>query len=463
VTYTLYDEVALGLRRLTGLGFEPVLAAQQIVTRALGIWGILLLAESMGLGLWASFTVAAIASLGVVVVGPTVLTVEYEPTPRAFAIPLLLCAMGLTAHNRYLAAGIAASVATLYHAPTALPFWLCSAGLLACPPAAKRLFAPLIAAAAILLAAARTQPETQTFISHLTPTAETLQRMRASYVYISTWPWQTIVHYVLLFAVLIAAFLRVRSSMKRTTQIFLLGLPLLGMLSMPLSWLLLEQWKWGVVPQVQPMRMLLFVTLFAQILCAMAAARAGRSAEGAIWFTLAFLLSLQPQLTGPFNWLRIALAAGLGVACALAGRWQFVVALAAFFAIPSIGNVVNYPQQRTPELAQLSAWARTNTSKDAIFLFAGSPRSLDPGVFRSEALRAIYADWKGGGQVNYLNGFGEQWWFRWQQTLARKFAPSDLPRYEALGIRYVVLINQPPIPNQPPVYESPHYRVYQLH
>ena len=61
VTYTLYDEVALGLRWLTGLGFEPVLAAQQIVTRALGIWGLVLLAESMGLGVWAAFTVAAIA------------------------------------------------------------------------------------------------------------------------------------------------------------------------------------------------------------------------------------------------------------------------------------------------------------------------------------------------------------------------------------------------------------------
>src|SRR5512140_1909179 len=47
VAYTLYDEVAIGLRRVTGLGFEPVLAAQQIATRALGVWGLLLLAEAM--------------------------------------------------------------------------------------------------------------------------------------------------------------------------------------------------------------------------------------------------------------------------------------------------------------------------------------------------------------------------------------------------------------------------------
>src|SRR6266478_2033957 len=50
VAYTLYDEVALSLRAVTGLGFREVLAAQQIVTRALGVWGLLLLAESLGLG-----------------------------------------------------------------------------------------------------------------------------------------------------------------------------------------------------------------------------------------------------------------------------------------------------------------------------------------------------------------------------------------------------------------------------
>src|SRR5438132_4531961 len=50
LAYSLYDEVALGLRRLTGLGFREVLAAQQIATRALGVWGFLLFAESLGLG-----------------------------------------------------------------------------------------------------------------------------------------------------------------------------------------------------------------------------------------------------------------------------------------------------------------------------------------------------------------------------------------------------------------------------
>ncbi len=70
-------------------------------------------------------------------------------------------------------------------------------------------------------------------------------------------------------------------------------------------------------------------------------------------------------------------------------------------------------------------------------------------------------DWKGGGQVNYLDDFAEDWWFRWQQTMARRFRPSDLPRYAALGIQYIVLPRGTPL-RQAPVYANAGYAVYQL-
>ena len=92
VAFTLYDETALALRAVTGAGFREVLAAQQIVTRALGIWGLLLMAEALGLAFAPALLVAAICSLGALIPGPAVLTFEYEPTPRAFAVPLLVCA-----------------------------------------------------------------------------------------------------------------------------------------------------------------------------------------------------------------------------------------------------------------------------------------------------------------------------------------------------------------------------------
>ena len=158
---------------------------------------------------------------------------------------------------------------------------------------------------------------------------------------------------------------------------------------------------------------------------------------------LFYLLPLDPVVTEPVPWWRVALVLLLAAATALAvghsPRFSPGVALAAFFAIPMLGGVVNYPRLHTPELAQLSAWASTSTPKDAVFLFPDAGHALDPGIFRSEALRAVYVDWKGGGQVNYLRDFGEQWWFRWQQTLANGFHPADLPKYDALGIGYVVL------------------------
>jgi hypothetical protein len=184
LAYTLYDETAQALRNVTGLGFREVLAFEQVLARALGIWGLYLMAEALGLRMSPALLVAAICSLGATIAGPTVLAIEYEPTPRAFAVPMLICAVGLAAHRRYLGAGIAAAGAFLYHAPTTLPFMG---------------FAPLLAAPAF---------------AHLTPLQEQIQRIRAPYVWVSTWPADLIVHHLILFAVLLIAFVRIRREIQ---------------------------------------------------------------------------------------------------------------------------------------------------------------------------------------------------------------------------------------------------------
>jgi hypothetical protein len=123
VSFTIYDEMALALRKVTGLGFREVLTIQQIVFRALGIFGVFLIATSLKLSTRMALLVAAIFSLGARIGGPIVLTIEYEPVPRAFAVPLVLLAIGLVAHGRDLAAGLAASIAFLYQAPAVCTFW----------------------------------------------------------------------------------------------------------------------------------------------------------------------------------------------------------------------------------------------------------------------------------------------------------------------------------------------------
>src|ERR1019366_671183 len=244
----------------------------------------------------------------------------------------------------------------------------------------------------------------QRFFPRLNEAQEFLQRMRTAYVWISAWPAATIVHHLLILGVLVAAFVRVRQAVNVELRVLLLGLAALGALTMPLSWLLLEQFHWGLVPQVQPMRALLFLTLRMQFLTAAAGARAvvaRRPAEAAAWLACAYLLPLQPLLTGPIVWSRFGLALALAALTALAViRWGPVVVVAGLLAIPVLGGVVNYPSLHTPDLAQLSAWARANTERDAVFVFPGAGRSLAPGIFRSDAQRAVYVDWKGGGQVN---------------------------------------------------------------
>jgi hypothetical protein len=321
-----------------------------------------------------------------------------------------------------------------------------------------------VVAVAILMIAARGQAPA--VLAHLTPLQEQLQRMRAPYVWISTWPAALIVHHLILFAMLLMAFARIRRVIPPELRVLVLGLSILGVVAMPISWLLLEHWRWALVPQLQPMRALLFVALLMQFLAAAAGVKAvarRRPFEAVAWFALAYLLPLQPVVTAPYAWNRGVLVLALAALTALAvwrtPRFAPMAAVAAFFAIPTLGGVVNYPRLHTPELAQLSAWARASTPKDAVFLFPDAARGLDPGIFRSEALRTVYVDWKGGGQANYLKDFGEEWWSRWQQTMARGFAPADMAKYEGLGIGYVVLQERNRLP-QPAAFENAKYAAY---
>jgi hypothetical protein len=115
----------------------------------------------------------------------------------------------------------------------------------------------------------------------------------------------------------------------------------------------------------------------------------------------------------------------------------------------------------TPEITALADWARTSTPADAVFLFPiDVRRSGVAGIFRARALRAVFVDWKGGGQVNYLPVLAEEWWRRWQ--LLTKHPPSDvaLPLYRTWGVSYVVTRAADAISAAEPVYRNRAYRVY---
>jgi len=474
VSFTLYDEIARGLRGATGSGFREVLEGQQAVTRALGIWGLYLMATALGLSASASLLVAGIISLGATIGGPAVLSFEIEPDPRGLAVPLLFLAVGLVAHGWDFAAGVTAAVAFLLHPPTVYPFWavyLC----LALWRHRMTAFVPLLCAGIVLWIAARQQEGitgVQVLFSRLSPGIESLQRMRAPYSWISEWWRDWLPHYLVLYAASLLACLRLRRRVPHDLRFFLLGLPLVGMLSVPVSWLLLERIKWALMPQFQPMRALLFVTVIAQFSAGavgILAAQSRRYLEAVAWLALVYLIPVNANVIGMLSWRRALLVAILaGAACLTARefRWNVLamagVSVAAFFLLPTLGAVPTYPRLHTPELAQLSAWARASTAPDAVFLFADAGKHLEPGIFRTDAERAIYVDWKGGGQVNYLAGPALEWWSRWQKVLAKPYEPNAVVDYRFLGVDYIVLSPRHRLAGRTPAFENSRYVAYVL-
>lgn len=480
VAFTLYDETAIALRRVTGLDFQHVLQAEQFVTRALGIWGVYLMAAALGLSDLLSLLAASVFSLGAFIVGPSVLVFEYEPTPRAFAVPLLFLAMGLAGRNRFAGAGVAASVAFLMHPPTTAPFWIVLLALAVWPPDRRKLVAIwiLVAAACLLFGASHFQAASahaQGLFSRIGAHQEQLQRLRASYNWVSIWWPQRMLHYLILYAATGIASWRLWKSTPRTLRFFFVGVPLIGMVSVPASYLLLEKLHWALIPEFQPTRALLFVTALAMFLGAVAACHGvahGRYPEAIAWLVLAFLPPVNTEIAWP-SWNRVGVTLVLAVLTAAAirvmqsgARWAGISALAVIlvppFLMPTWGKVENYPALHTPELEQLAQWAHASTPRDSVFLFAGAGEDVAPGIFRAESLRAIYVDWKSGGQVNFFRDLGEEWWSRWQQTLAPPFDPRDVARYRALGIDYIVVSPKNRLPDVAPVFQNGRYAAYKL-
>ena len=474
VSFTLYDEIARGLRGVTGLSFREVLEGQQLVTRALGIWGLYLMASALGLSAPASLLVAGVIALGATIGGPAVLSFEIEPDPRGLAVPLLFLAVGLVARGLDFAAGVAAAAAFLLHPPTVYPFW---AVYLCLALWRRRLtaFLPLFFASIVLYIAARHQEsiaEAQVFFSRIPPAIESLQRMRTPYSWISEWWRDWLPHYLVLYAASLLACQRLWRRMPRELRFFLLGLPLVGILSVPVSWVLLERFKWALLPQFQPMRALLFVTVVAQFSAAAAgilATQSRRYLEAFAWFALAYLVAVNANVTWMPSWNRALAVALLAAAACLAARefrWNGLamagVSVVAFFLLPTLGAVPTYPRLHSPELTQLSAWARASTPRDAVFLFADAGKHLQPGIFRTGAQRAVYVDWKGGGQVNYLAGLALEWWSRWQKVLAKPYDPNAVVGYRSLGIDYVVLSPQHRLKGRTAVFENSRYIAYAL-
>ncbi len=484
IRLTLFDDITLALVRTFGLSLETVLAAQQLLFRCLALCGVWLLARASGLSPAASVLAATICGMGAVIIGPAVLTVEYEPVPRGFAFGLTLFALGLAAHQRYLATGVALGLAFAYHAPAVWPvllvagwaFWRSKKSARRAQLPALWGFLALVLVLILSALLAESGPMNPLF-ARLSPGHAELQRMRASYNWITLWgnPQAWITQYATLALLGALAFWRIRKALPATIRPYLMALPAIGLLSIPLSYLLLEQAGLAIIPQVQIMRSLIFTLMVPVVLMVLAGLRAatdGRWWEAPLWLAPAFFVPMAPVWTGK-SALVYLVAAALALASALAIllekrqprlAWASIALVLAgcFFAPTTIAKVRNYTPLGDADLTSLVTWARTNTGRDDVFLFRDNGTRNEPGLFRARALRAVYVDWKGGGQVNYYESYANEWWRRWQRFMKPPFTAAELPALREAGVRYLVFRKPVSGIDGEPVFHNSGYRVYRL-
>ena len=493
VKWTAFDEIARALHAISGLSYHAVFDLQLLVFRLLGLMGIFLLAGSAGVNRIGAIFVSCLFGLGMSVGGPEILTIEYEAVPRGFALMLLLAALGYGAYRRWKVSAAFAAVALLYHPPTSAPYWLAVlvyALVLQRPKALRTALAALSSASFVLIALAAFQAgehESQPLFSVIPPDLIPLLRARGSYNWVDLWKPDWLWQYLLLGGFATGAWLRLRREITKELLVLSATLVLYGTLSVPLSWLFLNQMNWSMMPQFQPARAVVFICIFAVTLggaAAWSAARRGRWLESTAWLLPVFalpanrlILDLFTQaVANPVTQRRLALAVGLACAAALAAalphwlppRWQhaasaaLLVPVAAAFLIPGFGQLRNYPQLHTPELAALTAWATVKSPPDALFHFADAGHSTAPGIFRAEAVCALYVDWKGGGQVNQNWTFAREWQNRWNRTREARAPLLPAGEYAAAGIDYIVVGAKNGLPGLKPVYSNAEWRVFEL-
>lgn len=485
VTYTIYDEITLFLREAGRLKFDTALKAQQAACRAAALIGVFLLVLSTGLGDVLAFTIAVLLNLGAVLTGPAAELVEREPIPRAFAFAFVLLALGLIAREKPLMGGLAGGIAVIYHPATAAPFWLLAIAIFAFDRHLRPLLRPaltiLLIFCLLLANLSQLQPgvaDPQPFFGKLSPQLAQLQQYRTKYVWVSLWAGKEIWHYLAIWVCGIWATVRIWGTLNRQMRWFLVALPAYGILSVPVSYVLLERLRWSLIPEVQPARALLLTVALSSVCCGVAGMRAAstrKNWEACFWFLPVFAIAINVDVlnllrfTQKTNFMQsmlcVALAWGLAYSVRRFGvtKWKpvmLLIPLAAVFAIPGIGGVEHYPKIDPAPIRELADWAEQSTWGSSMFLFPDAGHELYPGMFRAESRRALWVDWESGDLVDYFESAGVEWWNRWRQTMDEPYSPGRLPNALSFPIDYCVLKRQNQLAGIKPVFANAAFVVY---
>ncbi|MFL6353826.1 MAG: hypothetical protein ACJ74Z_18530 [Bryobacteraceae bacterium] len=485
LTYTIYDEVTLFLHAVVGLSFQTALIAQQVLYRAAGLFGAFLLTQAIGLGDLFAFLVATLLSLGAALSGPGVCVVEGEAVPRAFAVGLVILAVGLLAKEKPLLTGVAGGLAVLYDPAIAAPFWIVVLVALVFDCRLRSLLRPattiLLIFVLLLANLAQLQPgvlEPQIFFGNLSNKVAFIQHYVASDAWVSLWAGRDIWQYLFIWVCGVWATARIWSTLNRQMRWLFVLLPLIGIISLPVSYLLLERMRMSLIPQIGPARALVYTAALTSLACSIAGIRAAlrrNNSEALLWFVVVFALPVNVRILDLFrlesagNLLQLILCIMLaGLLTAFVTQFGstklrplvLVAPLVAMLAAPHVRRGNNQLKIGQETIAEVADWAENNTWGSSMFLFPDAGRDLYPGMFRAASRRAVWVDWNTGSLGNYFESFALEWWERWQQTMQGSFSPGRLHGMLSLPVDYYVLKRRNQLADMKPVFENRDFVVY---
>jgi hypothetical protein len=469
VSYTVYDETALFLHDAGRLTFQQTLQGQQFLFRLAGVIGLFLLARSTGLTDLFSLLLAAFVNLGATLAGPCISLIDPEPVPSAFATGLILLAMGLFAREKPLLSGFAAGAALCYDPVLAAPFWLVLLAAFPFDSEMRRLIrpmAPILLIFVLLLAnLAQLQPGVaaagQSLFSKVSPRLAELQQFRTPSVWVSTWAGGQLWYYLVLAALGAWAAARIWPVLNRQIRWLAAGVGMAGLAAVALSYVLLDCLRYAVIAEWQPSNALVLTVALVALLFGLAGMRAiliRRQWEAFGWFVLLLAIpgfrgaGAGAVLAGVLTWLLMRFRGR---------RWRFaalLIPLAAMFVLALL-----HGGKRRPEMArirELADWAERDTWGSSVFLFPDAGKKIDPGVFRAESRRAVWADWASGAVVDYSEASGVEWRSRWGATMEGDFSPARLQGLLTLPIDYYVLQRKNQLDGVRAVFTNEEFTVY---
>lgn len=467
---SLYDESVNAIRWLTGCSVYPALYVHQVLFRFLQVLAGYLIAMGLGAGRWESLWIAAALQTAGFVSGPSVMVVEYDAVPRGYTLTMGLLAIACVMHGRIWLGSVVAGISLFFQAGMAYPFLACFGMYLLFGRREEalvrrlRYLLPILGSLGIVFAAAAIQNESGSASLALVPDwLVELHRIRASYNYPSTWHPAVLWVPVGIGGVFLLAAWRFQQHLPSRMMWFVWGTPLVGILSIPFAWFTMEYLRLFLMAQLQPARAVAFMYGLAipvLLSIAVVAARKQVWLESYAWMVAGLSIPFSTQLvffTGANGWpaarFRYLWVPSLALLALLVlWLWQrsravaavllVLLAVAPFVIHREVLNTNAFATDaRNPLVQALAEWASTNTAQDAVFAFPGFGRSSQPGVFRSKALRAVYTDWKSGGQVNFSMEFAKIWWTRWNAVMVEtEFTLAQAPLLHSLGIDYLVLL-----------------------